>query len=538
MSLPEFSKQIDLFALQKQLAFEESDRYRLFYEKIYPHLVEAREKLSECYCEENGRPGVEPVLLLGVSLLQFMERLPDRQATEQLRYHIGWKYALNHELNAEIFDASVLSRFRNRLIGNEEGRLIFEVICKALKEAGMIPKRGAQRLDSTHVLGLVKRMGDLECVRESIRLAMEELDAKLSTKPEFWDVMEERYVESQVDYRAGEEKMRKKLQQAGTDAWMLLCWLDKKKNQKISGPKCGQLRRVFHERFQVKEKEITSKPIEKGWIQNPHDPEAQYRTKQAGKRGWVGYVMQVAETVAEKSVAPTEPTKNFITSIVTQEALGSDEAGMAQTLEEQAQMGMDKPSELYVDGAYVSGKELAMAAQENRKLMGPAVSARKVKGTGFRADDFDVDIDARKAFCPAGQPSTQCSRINDHGNGIAEYRFEWSWRCRKCPEREKCIIANQKHRTLRVGPYHMFLQARRREMQTEAFREKMTRRNGIEGTHSELVRGHGARQTRYRGLEKARLQNYFIGAACNVKRWLRRIAWDFQQTPPAALQPC
>ena len=77
----------------------------------------------------------------------------------------------------------------------------------------------------------------------------------------------------------------------------------------------------------------------------------------------------------------------------------------------------------------------------------------------------------------------------------------------------------------------MFLQARRREMHTEAFFEKMKRRCGIEGTHSELVRGHGARRTRYRGLAKARLQNYFIGAACNTKRWLRRIAWNMKQTP-------
>jgi hypothetical protein len=26
-----------------------------------------------------------------------------------------------------------------------------------------------------------------------------------------------------------------------------------------------------------------------------------------------------------------------------------------------------------------------------------------------------------------------------------------------------------------------------------------------------------------------KLQNYFIGAACNVKRWIRREAWTIQQ---------
>ena len=57
----------------------------------------------------------------------------------------------------------------------------------------------------------------------------------------------------------------------------------------------------------------------------------------------------------------------------------------------------------------------------------------------------------------------------------------------------------------------------------------MKHRNAIEGTQSELVRAHGLRHARYRGLAKVKLQNYFIGAACNVKRWIRREAWKLQQ---------
>jgi transposase len=87
----------------------------------------------------------------------------------------------------------------------------------------------------------------------------------------------------------------------------------------------------------------------------------------------------------------------------------------------------------------------------------------------------------------------------------------------------------QHHRTLVVGEHHRFLQARRREQQTEAFRERMKKRAGIEGTQSEMVRGHGMRRARYRGLAKVTLQNYLIGAACNVKRWLRHAAWEMNR---------
>ena len=57
----------------------------------------------------------------------------------------------------------------------------------------------------------------------------------------------------------------------------------------------------------------------------------------------------------------------------------------------------------------------------------------------------------------------------------------------------------------------------------------MHHRNGIEGTISELTRSYGMRRCRYRGLGKTRLQNWFAGAACNLKRWCRRQAWELRQ---------
>lgn len=91
MSLLVFDPQTHLFGLQARSSevFSETDRYRLFAQKIYPLLVESRPKLEAGYCLTNGRPGVEPVLLLGVSVLQFLERVPDRQAVQLVKYQWG-----------------------------------------------------------------------------------------------------------------------------------------------------------------------------------------------------------------------------------------------------------------------------------------------------------------------------------------------------------------------------------------------------------------------------------------------------------------
>jgi transposase len=342
-------------------------------------------------------------------------------------------------------------------------------------------------------------------------------------------------VESQIDYRAGTEALGRKLAEAGTDTARLLEWVREPSREALAGgAQMLLLERVFKEQFEVIEKQAAPKAkggLRSERVQNPHDPQATYAAKGEGskKKEHVGYKVQVAETVTQAELAAGEPTQNFITGIVTHAAHESDEAGAEKMEAEQAAMGLDKPPVTYVDGAYVSAQKLAQAQAEGRTIMGPAALAPRNNGGRFTSEDFAIDVEQRQATCPAGQPNTQCSRLEEKESGQVTYRFEWSTHCAHCPLRERCVGPEQKHRSLVVGEYHSVLQARRREQQTESFAREMKHRNGIEGTQSELVRGHGMRRARYRGLAKVRLQNYLIGAACNIKRWLRRKAWQLQQ---------
>ncbi len=155
--------------------FNPADRYRLFRERILPKLLKLRAQLDSLYCEENGRPATDPVMLAGVTLLQFMEKLPDRAASEHAVYHLGWKYALDLELTDRGFHPTVLVYFRDRLEENKAERVIFDCVLELLVELGLVKKKGKQRLDSTHILGYVKEMSRLECAVETVRLALEAL---------------------------------------------------------------------------------------------------------------------------------------------------------------------------------------------------------------------------------------------------------------------------------------------------------------------------------------------------------------------------
>jgi len=451
---------------------------------------------------------------------------------ELLTLHLGWKLALHRDLDQIAYDPSLLTYFRDRVLQHDQAKLVFDAVLEGLRAEGLVPKRGKQRLDSTHVLGLVRRMSSLECVRETIRLALEEIEGVAGTRPAEWAGWWERYVETKLDYQVTEETFAQKLLQAGLDGEGLLAWAERSASIK-DGPQVALLRRVWAENYELVEQKVIVRPAQPtAAVKNPHDPDAQWATKsgptKSKKTEWVGYKVQVAETVSEQPHVAGEPTREFVTAVVTQPATHSDEAGMQASWQEQAESGLEKASTLYVDAAYVSAAELAQAQAEDRELVGPAQPSTG-RGDGYRTEDFDVDVAQRRAVCPAGKTSTQCSRLEEKASGKVSYRFEWSWHCADCPQRGQCVGEKQRHRTLVVGEHHQFLQARRREQQTEAFRERMKKRAGIEGTQSEMVRGHGMRRARYRGLAKVTLQNYLIGAACNVKRWLRLAAWEMNQ---------
>ena len=543
MSLPGLRTQRTFFDSDQVLARlvaavpEGAERFVFFGERIWPELIKLRPQLETMYCEQNGRPAEEPVRMAGVLILQFMERLPDRQAAEACTWDGRWKLALHMEVDEPGFHPTTLVKYRRRLVRHGLERIGFDGVLAAMREAGYLPKQGRQRLDSSHVIGLVSHMSRLECVRETLRLALEALEPiGAPGRPESWPVWWERYVESKLDYKADEAKLRAKMDQAGVDARDLLRWAKGQGAGLTAVDAVELLARVYAENF-----EETAAPAvgqrraqPAGAVHNPHDPEAQWSTKKTTRqKEWVGYKVQVAETVEEQPRTAGEPTRGVITAVVTQEATASDKAALPVVEQAWKASGQEQPEQLYVDAGYTSGAELARAEASNRELKGPMQPAPTKDGR-VSSEVFEVSAEQRRAVCPAGQTSTNCSRLEKH-TGRVTYRFEWTNAlCGACTMRAQCLGKGQSHRTLVVGEHHDLLQARRQEQKTERFQADMQHRNGIEGTISELTRGYDMRGCRYRGLAKARLQNCFIGAACNLKRWCRRRAWELRQVPAAA----
>ena len=180
-------------------------------------------------------------------------------------------------------------------------------IMRALQKEGFLAKRSKQRLDSTHVVGAVASLSALECVRETLRLALEELEGRLakSERPDFWELFWERYVESKLDYKSGAETLKAKQRQSGVDCLRLLQWLEPLGAQVRDARQIRLLREVFSQQYELDNSE--PKPVKlhaTGVIQSPHDPEAQWSAKGHGvqKKSWVGYKVQVAESLGRRPI--------------------------------------------------------------------------------------------------------------------------------------------------------------------------------------------------------------------------------------------
>jgi transposase len=512
-------------------------------------LLKLRDELGAIFADADfadlfprlGQPGLPPWRLALVTLLQFREDLPDRQAAEAVRARIDWKYLLGLELDDPGFDHSVLCEFRARLLeGGAEERLLSKLL-DACRARGLLKARGRQRTDSTRVLASIRALNRLELVGETLRAALNELataapDWLRAAAPRAWY---ERYAHRVEDGRLprAEAEREAYARTVGEDGFALLDLLDRPEApedlRRLAA--VGVLRRVWARQFvredgappgggvrrrRKEEPQPAGDPVE-----SPYDPEARYRTRSG--TAWVGYLVHLTETCDDDTV-------NLITHAMTTVATVHEARCTEAIHAALAGRGL-VPAEHLVDAAYVDAELLVRSREDHGiDLLGPPRPSPawqgKVEG-GYGADRFEVDWDGERARCPQGKLSSAWKPYVDRGEGYVLVSFPEA-DCGPCPARPLCTRARRQPRRLRLHPRaeHEALTAARGRLATKEGRRRYGRRAGIEGTLSQGVRAFGLRRSRYRGLARTRLQHVATAAAID----LQRLAAWFRAAPRAA----
>ena len=171
-----------------------------------------------------GRAAISPSLLALVTLFQFLENVPDREAAEMVRVRVDWKYALHLPLADPGFDYTCLCYFRRRLLEHQQEGQLFEAVLQKVQAWGFLKKRGKQRTDALAVLGAVRQLSTLETVSETLRLALRALEAAApvwvaARLPE--DILEP-YARSQPEYRLSAAEREAAVQDVGRWGFWLL----------------------------------------------------------------------------------------------------------------------------------------------------------------------------------------------------------------------------------------------------------------------------------------------------------------------------
>jgi transposase len=486
------------------------------------------EAFAELFAHD-GQPALSPVRLSLVLILQFAEGLSDRQVADAVRGRIDWKYLLGLELADPGFHYSVLSEFRARLLEGNAEQLLFEKLLSLFRDRGLLKKRGQQRTDSTHILGMVRTLNRLELVGETLRYALNTLAVAvpqwtLAHSPPEWV---DRYGPRVNDYRLPRSAAERSAyaEQAGADGLSLLTliWNEPEMDWLRRLPAVQILWRVWLENYtwaddgRLRWRETEELPPAGSTIRSPYDEEVRYAQKRS--MAWVGYKVHLTETC--DTDAP-----RLITHVETTAASAHDLTSTA-TIHQALEARDCLPAMHIVDCV---DAELLVTSQEDYgiDLVGPTredTGWQSRQAQGFAARDFTIDWANRRAVCPAGKTSLHwLPAINHKGKPVIQIKFS-KRDCRACSLRPQCTHSHPPRRSVTVLPeahYKALLAARDRE-QTETFAEHYARRAGIEGTISQGVRASEMRRSRYAGLEKTHLQHLLTAMAMNIARvthWL------------------
>lgn len=466
-----------------------------------------------------GKPAVSPVILAFVTIFQFIEKYPDRQAAEAMRMRIDWKYALHLPLDYPGFDFSVLSEFRDRLIRHEAEQRVFVGMVKLLQAKGLIKQRGKQRSDSIAMLTKVRNLSRLELVVETLRLAV---GAILEADPEWGEALippswDSRYGERFVMQRYSENDWKQYEVEVGPDgAWLLARLAGEGAPAGIQDlPEVQVLKTVWAQQFRECEGQITYQELDHydghTQIQTPHDPQARYSKKRYQE--WVGDKVQVTET-------DDEGYPHLITDMVATSSVRTDYEELTEIQSRLADRQC-LPKEHYVDSGYMSGPNLHASHQREVDLIGPlqpVVTPQDRLPEAITWEQFAIDVELGRATCPVGCCVVKAEKVGE------KLRFKFPREvCLVCPLRPRCCTGKG-GRTLGVSQYFPELKAARSRQKTKAFKDDYHKhRSGVEGSLSAMVRGNGLRVGRYSGQRKRHLQAVFTGCAANLQRtanWL------------------
>ena len=314
---------------EKQKRRLEESWAKPFYEEVFCRIDE--EIFEILYSAKASRPNVPVNILVGLEILKQGNDWTDREMYDQASYNLQVRYALGlTDLEDHPLELRSVYNFRKKLVSHmrETGENLLEVCFEQMTNEQMIKydvSGTTQRVDSKQISSNIRMGSRLLLLVEVLQRVwrMLTIQDKASWQTEFASYT--KGSASQYMYRLKGEKHRPKIEEIGALMSQLVSALADGYGQE---EEYLILKRVYDEHFKegddgTKAKE--NKELSASNLQAVDDQEASYRHKQG--KGYVGYVVNVSETVGEQ-----KGDLRLITKVQTAPNATEDATLLAETL--------------------------------------------------------------------------------------------------------------------------------------------------------------------------------------------------------------
>jgi IS5 family transposase len=478
---------------------------------VYAFLAEHRRELfpdvmfADLFPSPLGRPSVPGDVVAAVLVLQALQGLSDREATEALTFDLRWKAAVGWPVEKPGFHATVLTYWRRRLASSERPNRIFDAVREVIAATGALAGRTRRALDSTILQDAVATQDTVTQLIAAIRRVRREVPgaaevvAAQCTAHDYDDPGKPAIAWTDPEARAA------LVDALVTDAHRLLGHLPEQQLGPREAEAVALLALIAGQDVEPAEGSDGSdgrwriaRRVAEDRIISVADPDARHAHKTVHRRvdGFTAHVV-------------VEPDTGLITATRLTAAAGpaNSEAtvGIALLADEESVTG---PVQVLADSAYGTGDALAaLQTAGHTAVIKPWLPRPAVPG-GFTADDFTVDEATGSLTCPAGV-TRPISRTRHVTFGVA---------CRDCPLRQRCTTAAD-GRSLHLHPHDALQRAHRARAAEQDFQADYRRhRPMVERSIAWLTRGH--RRVPYRGVANNDAWLHLRAAAINLRRMI------------------
>jgi hypothetical protein len=467
------------------------------------------EAVSKQFDPAMGRPTKELYSMAGLLLIKEFMNWNKQESLDAYSFNINIHYALNLEPVAHDLSMRSLERYINLFEENDIAKIVMAQVTAELVKLLEI-KIDKQRLDSTHIFSDMASFGRTRLMGVAVKRFLTQLKCHDERSyNELGEVMLNRYAPGvgRLFGDAKDDNSRRVLRQQIAEDMYCLLKLFASRPQHSGRSTYKALERIFYEQCEVHEKAIIVKehsPCDA--MLNTSDPDATYD----GHKG-PGYQVQIAETYNSENDA------QLITSAIAQRAVESDTAALPEVIEDLKDSKL-LPKEMLADTVYCSDDNVELAHEHGVELIGPAPkSGTTGDNDKLNIDDFDIDERTEKVLCcPAGHKPL--SSVNSKRSGKTKTVMPQT-ACGQCDFVNECPVKKKGNEYILKHTARQRRNARRRrEENTDGFRQQYRMRSGIESTHSGLKRRTGLGRLRVRGRRAVFNSIYLKIAGWNILR--------------------